>query len=346
MAWVMGLASLAGGLMSNSSSNSAARGMQYRPWSVNMPGVGGANFSGGRLNLINGNNALDGALRQGQMGSLGSFFEGQQNRLGQPFLRDSFANADMGQDQALQGLFGNAGYGGYQGPNLMQGLNAGMLGNFNPNDAANQYTNLLRSQAQPQEQQAASSALTNLFGTGRLGSTGGMNAYQGLMDSQNQADIGRQVAGQNFGLQQQLMAQQGYDQARQNQQGLMMNNFGAGQQGLMNNFGINQGLFDRNMGLYTASNTATQDRFNRALQLFGGENALNQQDFSNFTGLLGAQQSGQQMLMDMGRIGSSVGQAQTAANSNAAMMRNQSNQDMISGFLGAMGSWAKNREGG
>lgn len=343
MAWIGALVAAGGAYMSNQSSRNAQAGMGYSPWNTNMPGVGSARYSGGNLNILDGNTDLTRQLEAGQNASLGQFFQGQQNSLGQPFLRDSYNQANQGADQSLQQLLGHAGFGGYNAPNMMQGINSGLLSNFDPNQASSNYTNLLRQQAQPQEQQAASSALSGLFGTGRLGTSGGMQAYQGLMNSQNQADIGRQVAGQNFGMQQQLQAQQGYDQARQNQQGLMLNNFGAGQQGLMNAFGINQGMFGRQQDLYTASNTATQDRFGRALQLFGGENALNQQNLGNFTGLLGAQQSGQNQQMDLARIGASVGQSQTSANSNAAMMRNQSNQDMIAGFLGAYNSYQQNK---
>jgi hypothetical protein len=97
--------------------------------------------------------------------------------------------------------------------------------------------------------------------------------------------------------------------------------------------------------LYTASNSATQDRFARAMQLFGGENALNQQFLGNFQGLLGSQQSQQQQIMDLSRIGASVGQSQTTANANAAAMRNQGNQDMIAGFMSALSNWQKNQDG-
>jgi hypothetical protein len=335
---VGGIASIAGGLLSNNASKRAAAGMQYRPWSTNLQGLGGANFANGQLNLTPDAQAqsLNNLLSTMGLGQLGGFSQGQESALGQDFLRGEYNLANTNSGLGLEGLLGSMGFGGYQGQDMMQGLNAGMLNNFDPNQAASSYTNLLRQQAMPQEQQAASSALTQLFNTGRLGSTGGMNAYQGLMDSQNQADIGRQVAGQQFGLNQQLMAQQGYDAARANQQGLMLNNFGAGQQGLMNAFGINQGLYGRQSDLYTASNSATQDRFMRAMQLFGGENAQNQQFLQNFQGLLGAQQSQNQQLMDLGRIGASVGQAQTTAGANAAMMRNQGTQDMIAGFLGGI----------
>lgn len=341
MAWVPAVAGLVGGLMSNNSSQQAARGMQYRPWSGTMSGVGTVNYENGRVNMVGDERSqfLHSLLGQMGYGQLQQFQQGQSDMLGQDYLRGATGQADYSQNQNLLGLQGAVGQQTpYQGQDFMSGVNNGLLSNFDPQQAAGNYTNLLRQQAQPQEQNAAASALTNLYGTGRLGTTGGQTAYQGLMDSQNQADLGRQVAGQQFGLQQQLMAQQGYDQSRMNQQGLMMNQFGANQQGMMNQFGMDQGMFGRNLDLYTNSASATQDRFNRAMQLFGGENALNQQFMGNFQGLLGADQSQNQQLMDLGRLGASVGQSQNAANSNAAMYRNQGNQDMIAGFLGAINS--------
>jgi hypothetical protein len=87
--------------------------------------------------------------------------------------------------------------------------------------------------------------------------------------------------------------------------------------------------------MYGYGNQATSDRFNRAMQMFGADNAIGQQYLGNFQNLLGSQQSQNQQLLDQARLGASVGSAQTSANANAAGMRNQSNQDMIAGFLNA-----------
>ena len=347
MAWIAAAAAIGGGLLSSRSSSNAAQGMKYQPWSTSLPGVGNASFMNGQLNLQPGWDTIrmGNMLRPLQDQALGNYQLGQQNALGSDFLRGNYNQANMADFGSLMQLQNAVGQRTpYGGADFMSGVNGGMLGNFDPNQAASQYTNLLRQQAMPQEQQAAAEALTNLYGSGRLGTTGGMNAYQGLMNTQNQADIGRQIAGQQFGLQQQLQSQQGYDAARQAQQGLMLNQFGANQQGMMNQFGMDQGMFGRNLDLYTNSATATQDRFMRAMQLFGGENAQNQQYLSDFSGLLGAQQSQNQQLLDVGRLGAGVGQAQNTSNANAAMIRNQSNQDMIAGFMNAIGSWAQNRD--
>ena len=420
MGWIAGIGALAGGVMSYMGSKNASKSMQYRPWNSNMPGVGSVQMQNGMISY-RPDMQLQNATNPLMYGALDQYAQGQQNALGQDFLRNEYNAANTGAAGGLMGLlgasglpnsfFGNGdqfqqqagmaqgignqalmqGFGGYGGQNflnagqnmLQQGytpqgfdqLRGNMLSNFNPNEAASNYTNLLRQQAMPAEQQATASALTGLFGSGRLGTTGGANQMSGLAAAQQQADIGRQVAGQQYGLQQQLMAQQGLDSALNAEQGRQLGAFNANQMGMMNQYGMasqlansgaglfgqaynNAGLgmglgqsadafgFDRMMGLnqagwdranslYTASNTATQDRFNRAMQLFGGENALNQQYLSNFTGLLGAQQSQQQTLMDQARIAASVGQAQTAAGANAAMMRNQGNQDLIAGFMAA-----------
>lgn len=431
MAWIAALGAVAGGLLSSSSSRSAARSAQYRPWDVVMPGVGSARFTNGHLQLM-GDSTVDHMTYNPMQDAMARYNAGQENALGQDYLRGETNNANMGSASALQGLmsasglpgqsfFGSGqefqnqaglaqmlgsqslmqGLGGYGGQNflnagqnmLQQGytpqgfdqLRGNLMTNFNPNDAAASYTNLLRQQARPAEEQAVSKQLTGLFGSGRLGTTGGANQMSGLAAAQEQADIGRQVAGQQYGLQQQLMAQQGLDSALNAEQGRQLGAFNANQMGMMNQYGLAQGLaqtgtgmfgqalqnagmgmgigqsadsfgFDRMMGmnqmgwdranqLYTASNTATQDRFNRAMQLFGAENALNQQDLANFQGLLGARQSQQQTAMDLARIGASVGQSQSTANANAAMIRNQGNQDMIAGFMGAINAYTNRNQG-
>jgi uncharacterized protein YfiM (DUF2279 family) len=349
MGWIAGIGALAGGALSYMGSKDTAKSMQYRPWSTGLQGLGNAYFRNGALSLSPSTQyyTLDNALRQSMDSSLGAYNQGQQNMLGQDFLRNIYGTSQLESGSQLSALQQAAQQGTpYQAQDFGSNaaLNQGMLSNFDPNQAAQGYTNLLRQQALPQEQQATQSAMSGLFAKGRLGTTGGANQMQAMAEAQSQADVQRQIAGQQYGLQSQLQAQQGYDQARANQQGLMMNNLLTNQQGALNNFALDQGMFQRNLDLYTNSATATQDRFQRALQLFGGENALNQQNLANFQGLLGSQQSQQQGLMDLGRIGASIGQAQTTANANAAMVRNQGNQDLIAGFLGAANAYAKNKE--
>lgn len=347
MAWIAAIGAVAGGLLSSQSSRSAARGMQYRPWNVQSQ-LGNTSFNGGRLNMnfVGDSQHVNSALGMMQRNALSQFGQGQQDRLGTSYLRGLYNTANAGDQANILGLSQYLGGSGqYQNQNFMD-VNSGLLSNFDPQAAASNYTNLLRQQAMPQEQQATQSAMSGLFGSGRLGTTGGALQMGQLAQAQQQADIQRQIAGQEHGLQQQLMAQQGYDQARANQQGLMLNAFGANQQGMMNQFNMDQGLFNRALDFYNAGANTTQQRFERGMQLFGGENALNQQDLANFQGLLGSQQSMYQTLMDQARIGASVGQAQTAAGANAAAMRNQGNQDMIAGFMGALNAYTNSKKGG
>jgi hypothetical protein len=351
MAWIGAIAAIGGGLLANQSSRDAARASRFSPMGVGAPGY--ANWGG----LAAQNNGFGGVevrtspqfdmqqrgMYEAGQAALGRYNQGVQNQLGSDFLRGSYAQNDLMQ----QGLFGNLfnqsqATTPYQQQDFMGGVNGGMLQNIDPTAMGNQYTNMLRQQAQPGEQQAANSMASRLFGSGRLGTTGGQGMMGELVNQQNQADLGRQIAGQQFGLQQGLMAQQGYDQARANQQGLMLNQFGANQQGQMNQFGIDQGMFGRMLDMYNSGSDMTQDRFGRAMQLFGGENAINQQNMGDFMGFLGGHQSNTQTMLDYARLSASGGQAQTTANANAAQMRNAGNQDMIAGFMRAMGSMNQN----
>lgn len=334
----------------------------------------GMQYLGGENNLANVSNDIRLQGLAGQSGLPQSFFGN-----GQGFQQQAGMAQGLG-SQALGQAFG--GYGGQgflnAGQNLLNGqqnLTGNMMTNFQPGQAASQYTDLLRQQALPGEQQATASAMTGLFNRGRLGTSGGAMQMGQLQQSQQQADLGRQIAGQQHGLQQQLMQQQGYDQALNAEQGRQLNQYGAASQlsgtgaGLFgqayNNAGLGMGLgqgadafgFDRMMGLnntnfdrqnqlYTAATNSTQDRFNRAMQMFGSNNAINQQSLADFQGLLGAYQGQNQQLLDVARLGASVGQGQSAAGVAAANMRNQGNQDLIAGFMGAAGKWADSRNGG
>jgi hypothetical protein len=198
-----------------------------------LSGLGMANYNQGLPSSFFGNGQGFQSDAQAAQGLSAQSLQAAQNGYG----GQNFLNAG-------QGLLG-----GYQNQNF-NNLRGNLQTNFDPNAASSNYTNLLRQQAQPQEQQAASSALSQLFNSGRLGTTGGMQAYQTLMDSQNQADIGRQVAGQQFGLQQQLQSQQGLDAALTAEQNRQLGGFGANQMGMMNQYNAAQGLASTGAGLF------------------------------------------------------------------------------------------------
>lgn len=135
----------------------------------------------------------------------------------------------------------------------------GSLGSFDPNQAASDYTNQLRATAMPQEQRATSSALTNLFNTGRLGTTGGSQLFADLDQSQQQADIQRQLAGKQY--------------AGQEQSRLAGMAQGLGAQGLnsdLSTAGLNDQLSNNALGRYGSAmglaQGADQFGYNRGLQ--------------------------------------------------------------------------------
>ena len=111
----------------------------------------------------------------------------------------------------------------------------------------------LRGQARTGEERATQSAIERLFSQGRLGTTGGQRALGELARAQEEADISRAVAAQDFAQQQQNIAAQ---QALQQQQlgagllgtGLAGQQFLAQQgQGLLG-MGAQVGQFGRTLG--------------------------------------------------------------------------------------------------
>lgn len=73
--------------------------------------------------------------------------------------------------------------------------------NFDPQSAANDRYNLLTKQAAPGESLQRNSLQSKLMAQGRLGTSGGGVDTKALYDAQDQADLGRQVAGQDYGMQ-------------------------------------------------------------------------------------------------------------------------------------------------
>jgi hypothetical protein len=292
----------------------AAKGAAYRPWNVGLGGLGGVEFRGNHLILGEDpmqiqqrnaqwtaqNQAMDSYNRSptNDMWRSSLYDMGRQadsaNGLPTPFFGNQMVFQNQaGQAQQLGGHALSQASTGYGGNNFLgmgtqmlgnygnQNLGRNMITNFDPNQAGSDYTNLLRQQAQPQEQQATNSLANRLFASGRLGTTGGAGMMGSMQQANQQADIGRQVAGQQFGLQQQLMQQQGYDQALNAEQGRQLGHLGmAGQlsgmgAGLIGqsyqNAGVGMGLgqqadtfgFSRMMQLNDANYMRTQDRFNR-----------------------------------------------------------------------------------
>lgn len=270
-----------------------------------------------------------------------------------PFLASQFGQTN----RMMQGMQGVGYDGGFLGSLAQQAANPyssgmggqfnetasgflGSLGSFDPAQLAGQYTDLLRQGAQPTEQRAANSALNSLFATGRLGTTGGSQMYEGLANAQQQADIQRQIAGLQFGGQEQnriagLAGNFGQMGEQMNQSA-----FGMNQQGMLNagnlfntNFGnqMNAQGFNNNV-----VNQRAQSRFANAMQLFGGSQDLNAQQANvglqnNAQALQQSGMTAQQMQQDQ-----AMGLQQQGMNMDAqqAMMQAQLAQQGLFGQIG------------
>lgn len=109
----------------------------------------------------------------------------------------------------------------------------------NTDAEAAQRLQLLRDQAAPAANQQAVSLRDRLFGRGTIGSTGGANEQRAFLDSQNQADLNRQMTAADWAN---ARAQQRFSNALgatgfgAQLQGQQFNQFAASQQGVMNPF--------------------------------------------------------------------------------------------------------------
>jgi hypothetical protein len=311
------------GIMSNNAA-SANRdaAVQTAQMQLNATQPYGMNTGVGSTSFINGQNGINqvySQLSQPYQNLESGMLGGAQGVLGQlgalsqsggisPLLANAYA-------QYQNSLPNQAGFGfgnlsnqafnnglGNQFGNAATGM-LGQLGNFNPADFGAQYTNLLRQQAQPGEFNAAQNLAQNLFNTGNLGSSGGATQMQALQSSQAQADVARQMAGQQLGLQaqQQLASQAG-------QFGSLANSF--------NNTNFQQGL-DLNNMLYGRGYNQSQQGFQNALALQSG----GLQNLGSYSSLLGGLLSGgqsiDQALLNQVIAGGQLGAARTGAAINA-----------------------------
>lgn len=247
------------------------------------------------------------------------------------------------------------------GGQQMMGLGGSIMGAANPFAAmANDFTqrsgqsfddlranelSLLRQQAAPQEEQQLSTLQDQLFGMGRMGTTGGSKDMEAFARGLGQADLGRQLAATQTARQ------------LQQQQGNLANIFG----GLANQtrgtglqaFGLNpafasaaSGLFSqgtqrgdlgqRITGLESDLMTAAFDRFgatsglaadlNQALFNRGGSTAGFGLEAMGGMGTL------QDMLMNLGKFGADLGAQQATTDIQAA-----GGQGQIANQLGPTG---------
>jgi len=164
-----------------------------------------------------------------------------------------------------------------------------------------------RAQALPSQQRAVNSTLTNLFGTGRLGTTGGSNVVGRLAEAQNQQDLQFQQAAQAEGR----AAQTTSDQLLQSAFG----RFGQTQQ-LASDLGQRQfsgatNFLGAQQGLAGFTNQLRQQDLQLALQALQGEGALQSQSLDNFGAVLAAGQAEANA-----QVGAGSNIAQIASNPN------------------------------
>lgn len=127
-----------------------------------------------------------------------------------------------------------------------------------PQAAAQNRYNLLTQAAMPEQNRMFNTLQDRLFGRGQLGTSGGAEQNRAFYESANQADLQRQLAGQNFGMQQ------------QNQLANLAGQFGGlGQNAAQSRFALAQNLLG-------AGDTRNQNMLGQAGQLQG----LYQQQFN------------------------------------------------------------------
>lgn len=284
--------------------NTYAQQTKFNPYNV---------VAGNQGVLFNGNSALaslsqpyqnlQGQLTSGASGLLGGIGAQYQNGGINPQLQGSFDQYNNSAPQNSQDLSGqfNASAQGFLGG----------LGSFDPNQAAQSYSNNLRQQAAPGNQLAAENLAQGLFNSGRLGSTGGQGLYGQLVNQQNQQDLGFQIAGQQYG---------GQEQSRL--AGL------AGQQAqLGSQFGQQQ---------YDQTNARAQARFQNAMSLFGAGQQNLQGQLQGGLGLLQGSQGLDQGLLQAIQTGGYLGGASSSANQQAY---NPSMQANVAGNNASSAGW-------
>jgi len=144
------------------------------------------------------------------------------------------------------------------------------LANTTGQQAREQALTNFRAQALPGQQRAVQGQLSSLFGSGRLGTTGGANQLGRLAEAQNQQDLGFQQAAFGEG------------RAAQTQSANLATNFsnlGAQQAGLGES--LLQGAFSRFGNTAQIAGDINNQRFQRGLATEGLERQGAQQQFAN-----------------------------------------------------------------
>ena len=244
---------------------------QLQPGFFNTSLGGSAGF-----NFIPGTNQLEGFSEPGTLGLLGGdlidrISAGEFDAT----LPSNFLPAAQTADAQLQSLQGNP-FASFDFANQLRtsGFQRGLQDQFggaaarslataglDPSVLGQQRLDILRQQAAPFEQRAFNNLQTNLFNTGRLGTTGGGLQTEAFARGLGQADLGRQLAAQDFGFQQQNAAAARAGQFTNQLQGLR---------------GFEDALlgstFDRALTLDSAQSQRALQRFGLAQSIFNATN--------------------------------------------------------------------------
>lgn len=306
MDWLgFGANALGGYLQSGAEKDAAA---SLNPWNVNGM-FGSAQFD---PSTRTANYTMDPTMA-GLRNQLGGATQGMLGGMNtQPFNQFAMSQGNEalpGLFGDLQGALGNMPQGAFNQYQNQMGQAMGMAGQ-DVSGIMNNRLDLLRQQAKPGEEQAYNSLENRLFSQGRMGSTGGNSQLQAFAKGLGEADLTRQLAAQDLGLQTQGM--------NLNQAGMFGNLAGQNFQGAL---GYND----------LGANRAAQ-RMQNAMQLFGFGNQLQQQQMQSglggLTGMLGMDQSMQNSLALGGNLRAPYQQAVLAGNSP------------LGGLLGGIGEMA------
>lgn len=346
---------LLGGVSANSQANSqqnaaqnAINASKFTPYNTSTPGGGVAfgpgqqamgQFSGANQGIYDQLQGLAGGLLGGNSQTAG--YQNFANSLGNGGIQNLFQSSmsqngmnPMGQylsaigqlqglggqnQQAINGLFGSLGANPFQQGQDMFGQAQGLAGQ-DQTSLINSNLDLLRQQAKPLEQQQTSDLMDTLYGQGRMGSTGGGLDITAFAKGLGQADVSRQMAAQQLGLQAQ----------NQNFQGAgILGNLGAqsnqsalGMLGQLGNY-MNTGSNLATQGYNTAANysdltnSRSQQDLSNGMNLFGFGNQLGQQNYNQGINALGASQNMDTSLRNLISMGGNLGSANSNAGANA-----------------------------
>ncbi len=356
-----GLGSYLSGKEQADAAKAAAAAAQFRPWAIHT-GLGTTDFRAGqrpeitsalspelagaqdllssrfagllgdpasaqRIQEILGRTELGGfGLAERGMGAVGEAFGGLEGLFAGAGAQDRAALA------ALQQGLGGAGARLGEAPEFAMQQARGLFGDAAQFGAVRDAElETLRAQARPAEERAVNQRLQNLFGTGRLGTTGGAQVLGQLAQAQEQADIGRQLAATQTALGvrgQSLTAGQGL--------------LGLGQQGFLGQAGFlgdaARSIFDASRGVTEADISRGQQRLAAAEGLFGFGTAAGGGALDRATSQLGLATA----LDDINRanlaLSISAGSGQAAAGGNVANALLAGAQSPTGAFFGQLGT--------